>query len=56
MTTPFVPYRWAELLTLNEIITFLELDRLPDYGFTGATLWSSFMNRGLAAVDQQAFR
>jgi hypothetical protein len=27
--------------------TFMELERLPDYGFTGATLQSSFMNHGL---------
>ena len=47
MTTSAVPYRWVELLTLDDIVSFMELERLPAYGFTGATLWSSFMNHGL---------
>jgi len=47
MKKPFVQYRWAELLTLDRIATFMELDRLPSYGFTGATLVSSFMVRGV---------
>jgi len=47
MTTPCVPYRWVELLSLDDVVTFMELERLPAYGFTGATLWSSFMNHGL---------
>jgi len=44
---PLVQFRWAELLSLNDVVTLMEIDRLPGYGFTGVTLWSSFMNHGL---------
>ncbi|OGV68166.1 MAG: hypothetical protein A2498_14920 [Lentisphaerae bacterium RIFOXYC12_FULL_60_16] len=43
----YVPYRWAELTSFDEIETLMALDRLPSYGFTGATLWSSFMKNEL---------
>jgi hypothetical protein len=39
---PFVPHRWVELLSFDHCFSMLELDRLPEYGYTGATLWSSF--------------
>jgi len=37
-----VPQRWVEIFSLDYAFQMLELERMPDYGFTGATLWSSF--------------
>lgn len=42
--SPFVAERWAELIELHADATFLELESFPDYGFTGAVLWTSFMD------------
>ena len=42
MKKPFLEYRWVEILSFDHAFSMLELDRMPDYGFTGATLWSSF--------------
>src|SRR5688572_29048332 len=39
---PFVPQRWVEILSFDHAFEMLELERMPDYGFTGVTLWSSF--------------
>jgi len=39
---PFVPYRWVEIISGDHAFAMVELDRLREYGFTGATLWTSF--------------
>jgi hypothetical protein len=39
---PFIPHRWVEILSLDHAFEMLELDRMPDYGFTAATIWTSF--------------
>lgn len=46
MSTPFLKHRWVELISCDHAFMMLELDRMPDYGFTGATVWSSFEQTG----------
>lgn len=50
-----VPARWVELLSLDHAFTLLELERLPDYGITGATLWTSFEYRIRAELDNYTY-
>ncbi len=42
-TKDYIPERWVEMIELHPETTFLALDKVSEYGFTGVTLWSSFM-------------
>lgn len=37
-----IPYRWVEIFSNNHEFALMELERMPDYGFTGVTLTTAF--------------